>query len=135
MKKFTADKAYSSKEILSFLNEMGITPYIPFKKNTVVRARGSMVWRKMFEYFLRHQDEFMQSYHTRSNIETCFHMLKQRFGDHLLTKNFVANQNEILTKMLCHNICVLIQESYERGIQIDFANCAKTASAVPKGTK
>ena len=135
MKKFVADKAYSSKEILTFLHDLGITPYIPFKKNTVHRAGGSMVWRKMFEYFCRHQEEFMESYHSRSNIETCFHMLKQRFGDHLLTKNFVANQNEILTKMLCHNICVLIQESYERGVQIDSASCAKTAALVPKGAQ
>jgi hypothetical protein len=28
--------------------------------------------------------------------------------------------NEVLCKLICHNICVLIQESHELGIEVDF---------------
>ena len=28
--------------------------------------------------------------------------------------------NEVLSKLFCHNICVLIQESHELGINVEF---------------
>jgi transposase len=132
MREFVADKAYSSRAILDFLGDLGIDPYIPFKKNTTGKSGGSRLWREMYLHFRRSPEIFMEAYHQRSNIETCFHMLKARFGDHLLTRNFVANQNEILTKMLCHNLCVLIQEAYERGIQPNFAACLQMQPRVQK---
>ncbi len=38
-------------------------------------------------------------------------MLKAKLGDYVGSKDAVANVNEILMKILCHNIVVLIQES------------------------
>jgi hypothetical protein len=28
--------------------------------------------------------------------------------------------NEVLCKLICHNICVLIQETHELGVEVDF---------------
>jgi len=28
--------------------------------------------------------------------------------------------NEVLCKIICHNVCVLIQESHELGIEVEF---------------
>lgn len=120
MKQFVADKAYSSREILSFIEDMNMNPYIPFKKNANGKAKGFFIWKKMYNLFKTKNDEYMTIYHQRSNVETCFHMLKTRFGDRLLTKNLTANQNEILARILCHNLCVLIQETFERDLQTDF---------------
>jgi hypothetical protein len=53
-------------------------------------------------------------------------MVKNRFGDHLLTKNLTANVNEIKVKFLCHNLCCLIVEAFESGISLDFEDCVKT---------
>ena len=64
-------------------------------------------------------------YHARSNVETCFHMLKSRFGDHLLTKNLAANSNELKTRVLCHNLTILIQEAFELGIKLSLDVCVK----------
>jgi len=36
------------------------------------------------------------------------------------SKTPVATRNEVLCKIICHNICVLIQESQELGIEVDF---------------
>ena len=41
------------------------------------------------------------------------------------SKNEVAQVNEILCKILVHNICVLIQEIFESGIRIDFEAVAE----------
>ena len=70
----------------------------------------------MFLEFKFNQEKFLKRYHTRSNIECTFHMIKKRFGDHLNTKTEIANSNEVKIKFLCHNICVLIQEAFENQI-------------------
>lgn len=47
-------------------------------------------------------------------------MIKKKFGSNVKSKIFVAQQNELLCRFLVHNICVLIQEMFELGIDVDF---------------
>ena len=47
-------------------------------------------------------------------------MMKAKFGDALRSKRDSALVNELLCKVLRHNICVLIQSMYELGFPIDF---------------
>ena len=47
-------------------------------------------------------------------------MIKAKFRDHVRSKTPVAMVNEVLCKIICHNVCVLIQESHELGISTDF---------------
>jgi hypothetical protein len=47
-------------------------------------------------------------------------MIKAKFRDHVRSKSDVAMVNEVLAKIVCHNICVLIQETYELGISATF---------------
>jgi hypothetical protein len=49
-------------------------------------------------------------------------MIKAMFGNNLRSKKEEAQDNEILLKVLCHNICVLIQEMFMRGLNIEFIN-------------
>ena len=78
MKEISADKAYLSRKNLDTVSELGAIPYIVFKKNSIRRARGSEVWRKMKIYFDEHHEEFMMHYH-KKNAETIFHMIKRKF--------------------------------------------------------
>lgn len=114
------DKAYSSKKNLELIKDVGAVPYIPFKKNVTGKARGSSVWSKMYYYFMYKHEEFKQHYHKRSNVETCFHMIKTKFKDNLRSKKKRAQINELLCKILCHNLCVVIQEVNELGIKGEF---------------
>ena len=41
---------------------------------------------------------------------------KAKFRDHVRSKTPVAMVNEVFCKLICHNICVLIQEAHELGI-------------------
>ena len=124
-KTVVADLAYSSRKNLDVAFALGLIPYIPFKKNATGKAKGSETWHKMFRAFQINQEEYLQKYHCRSNVETNFHMLKTRFGNKLHTKSFEAEKNELLTKVLVHNLCVLNQESFELGIKLDFEACVK----------
>jgi hypothetical protein len=48
-------------------------------------------------------------------------MIKAKFGDCVRSKTTVAMKNEALCKILCHNICYLIQAMHELGIRPSFA--------------
>ena len=100
------------------IEAVGATPYVPFKTNS--RDKGSPAWRRMWGMFLYRQDEFLAHYHKRSNVETTFSMVKAKFRDHVRSKTDVAMKNEVLCKIICHNICCLIQESHELGIDTAF---------------
>ena len=117
----SGDKAYSSKKNLAIIEENGGVPFIPFKKNVSGRRGGNSTWKKMYHYFMYKNDEFMQHYNKRSNVETCFHMIKSKFGDSVRSKKMTSQVNELLIKVLCHNICVVIQEICELGIKAEFS--------------
>jgi len=116
----SADMAYSSKRNHEIVKEVGGRALIPFKKNATGRARGSPVWKKAYHHFQLHRDEFEAMYHKRSNVETTFGAIKAKFGEHLKSKKWVAQGNELLCKILAYNITVLIHEMYVSGIEPNF---------------
>lgn len=120
IKELSADMGYSSRDNLNAINEIGAMPYIPFKKNSQPRANGSSTWHKMWYYFMYKHGEFTEHYHKRSNAETVFHMIKSKFGDAIRSKTETAQINEVLLKVLCHNICCVIQEMHELNIEPNF---------------
>jgi transposase len=121
MKEVSMDKAYSSKLVHRIIYSLGAMPYIPFKHNSKTPDENSTeLWDRLFLYFRNHREEFDEHYHKRSNVETTFSMIKLRFGEHLKSKNYTAQRNELVMKFICHNICCLIQEIYENNIKIDF---------------
>lgn len=116
----SADKAYSSRENYETVAEAGGQAYIPFKKGSSGRSKGSALWHKMFYYFKLNQEEFYKHYHLRSNAESTFMSIKAKFNDVLKSKSRTAQVNELLLKILCHNIVVVIHETNELGIEAKF---------------
>lgn len=114
------DRAYSSKDNLKLIEDVGAVPYIPFKKNVTGKRAGNSIWKKMYHYFIYKHEEFLEHYHKRSNAETIFHMVKTKFKDNLRSKDLTSQINELLLKFLCHNICVVIQEMNELGVKGEF---------------
>jgi transposase len=114
----SADKAYSGLSNFEAVAECGGTAFIDFKRNAKCLAGG--LFEKMHHYFQYRKDEFMQHYHQRSNVESTFSAVKRKFGDHVRSKTDTAMVNEVLCKFLCHNICCLIQEQHELGIEAEF---------------
>jgi transposase len=112
----SADKAYGSVKNANTITSVGGTPFIAFKRNSTGTEPGPSAWGKMFGYFMYRRDEYLQHYHKRSNVESTFSMIKRKFGDFVRSKTDVAMVNEVLAKVLCHNLVVLIHESFELGI-------------------
>jgi transposase len=74
----------------------------------------------MYHYYMMNQDRFMERYHRRSNVETTFSMIKGKFGERLRSKSATGQVNEVLCKVLCYNVCCLIQSIYELGVEPTF---------------
>jgi hypothetical protein len=66
------------------------------------------------------ESEFKAHHHKCSNVETVFPMVKAKFGERLRSKTHAAQVNEVLCKVLCHNLCCVIQSIYELGIEPTF---------------
>jgi hypothetical protein len=131
MSEVPGDKAYLSEHNLAIITSYGATPFIPFKSNTT--GKGSQLWMKTYHYFMLNRDEFMEHYHQRSNVETTFSMIKGKFGDSIRSKTGTGQINEILLKVLCHNICCLILAVYELKVNpIFWADCPKSQSLAQK---
>jgi hypothetical protein len=47
-------------------------------------------------------------------------MITAKFGGHIRSKSETAQINELLCRILCHNICVLIRSIYELGVAPKF---------------
>lgn len=125
IREVSADKGYLCKANLKLVSDIGAMPFIPFKSNIKSR-RSPQIWKDMFSYFHKHREEFLLHYHKRSNAEAGFSMIKRRFGNNVRCKKEISQDNEILLKVLCHNICVLVQELFLSGILVNFRKCADT---------
>jgi hypothetical protein len=66
----------------------------------------------------RNREEFLTRYHKRSNCESAFSMIKAKFGPVVRSKSRTGQVNEVLAKVLCHNICVLILAMHEIGLDM-----------------
>jgi transposase len=118
IREVSADKGYSSGGNHDAIAAAGGTPFIAFKNNTT--AAGGGLFEKMFHFFSMHRELFLARYHKRSNVESTFSMIKAKFGDSVRSKTDTAMKNEVLAKIVCHNIVCVIHELYEAGLEPQF---------------
>jgi transposase len=115
LKEVSADKGYLSVENVEAIHKVGAEPFIAPKANTTGAAGG--LFQKMIHFYLFNQEEYVSRYHKRSNVESTFSMVKQKFGDSLRSRSDVAMRNETYCKLICHNLCCVIQSQCELGIE------------------
>lgn len=120
MDEVSADKAYLSRQVVKRINEHDATPLIPMKSDSSVKRTDHREWKRIFSHFHYQQEDFLARYHKRSNVESTFSMMKAKFGDSLRSKTDTAMHNEVLCKVLCHNICRVIFAAYSLGVVPEF---------------
>ena len=128
----TADKGYLSRANYEYAAERGIEAYIPFKSDSVEidpKRYRSRPWERAYAYFQYHREEFLRRYHVRSMSESGFGAIKARFGEDLKGRTETSQFNEVLTRVLCHNICVLIRVAYDLGIESELETWVADAAA------
>jgi transposase len=119
--KVTADKAYNSRENVELVSLIGADPYIPFR-STARESRRSVAttpaWSKLFHLYNYRREEFLSHYHARSNAESTFSAMKRVLGDTLRSKTVTAQTNELLLKVIAHNIVCVIHSIFELDVPV-----------------
>jgi transposase len=116
----SADPAYLSKNNVRLVTGLGGIPYIMPKSNTSFKNRSGGAWIKMIRMWRDNRDEFKRHYHLRSNVESTFSMIKRKFSDKLRSKKDQSQKNEILAKIVCHNISVLVNGIFELNLELNW---------------
>lgn len=125
----SADKGYSSRTNTDAIGAIGATPYLAYKRNSKAdrpskRGKPDTLWTRMYHLYSYQREDFLDHYHKRSNVESTFMSIKAKFGDGVRSRTFVAQRNEVLCKVLCHNICCVIASMHELGIDPGFGKVA-----------
>lgn len=125
IREIVADKGYLSRLNAQVAKDIGAEPYIMPRKDTrtrmiVTRGGIGIAWRDMIRFWRDNREEFERHYHQRSNVESTFSMIKRKFLPYVRSKNFKAQENEILCKIVCHNASVLVNSVFELGASLDF---------------
>jgi transposase len=121
VKTVIGDKAYSSLANYKYADRKGVRLMSPFKKNAnAIHGSGDPLWTRLYHFYSLNKEWFERVYHQRSNAESTNAMIKTKFGERIRSRTPVAQFNELLCKVLCHNICVTIQAYYELGIEPTF---------------
>ena len=125
IQRVVADKAYASRINVRRVAEIGAEPVIALKSNMVAHNTQMMTykaddsaWRTLWHLYNLRRDEFCAKYHARSNIESTFSSMKRVFGDTLRSKGRVAQTNELLLKVIVHNIVCLIHSMFELDVTL-----------------
>jgi hypothetical protein len=71
----------------------------------------------------------LEHYHKRSNVEATFSAVKRVFGDSVRSRMPVAQINEVLLKVVRHNVRTLVHEMHDLGITPALAGCPTTSVA------
>jgi len=131
IKEVSADKAYLSKKNLEAIESVGAVPFIPFKTNSVGMASKSPHWKRMWCHFSLKSEDFLGHYHRRSNAESTIWMIKSKFGGAVRSRLPTAQMNEVLAKVLCHNLTCIAHAITEFGLEAEFGPPTPPTSTAP----
>jgi len=124
VREVSGDKAYNSRANMRAVDEVGGLPYLPFRGALVRQGPAPQlpgmtdICTRMYHLFAYNRDTFLARYHQRSNVESTFSAIKRKFGDSLRSKSEVGQRNEILCKVIAHNLCVLIASIHELQLEM-----------------
>ena len=117
----SADAGFLSKSNVKAISKAGAIAFIKPKKNVSIPSRGiSSAWGSMLRLWKENQDLFAQYYHVRSNVESFFSQYKRKFGFTCRAKSPVSQENEILSKIVCHNAVILARAMVEFNLDVKF---------------
>lgn len=105
-KEASADKGYLSDANVCAIEAVGAAPLVPMKVNSVATGH-SEAWRRLHLYFELQREEFLSKYHLRSNVESVFSSVKRKFGASVRSKLPAAQHNEVLCKLIAHNLSMV----------------------------
>ena len=114
-----ADMGYLSRSSYNMGRQLETSIRIPFKVNNLPSVDDGSAWSENLRYFEQNCDAFMAEYHKRSNVESTNSALKRVMPEKLRTRDFGAQVNEALAKLVAYNLRVLSRETRMKELHLD----------------
>jgi len=124
---WSGDKMYLTRENCDAVVEIGATPWLKIKSNTISRAKGSTSWKKMVQCFNEEPEVANQKYHRRSNVESTNSSKKRKCGSSVSSRLPTAQINEELLSWVGYNFSLIPRAKYEFEIEPDFIAATNSA--------
>ena len=110
---------------LQAVSDASGTPFIPFKDSPAIPGLPgdqslpwASTWTKMYHLFSYQRDTFLAATTSGRTSRPRSPLAKTKLGDSLRSKSEVGQFNEVLCKVIAHNLCVLIACIHEIGLDI-----------------
>jgi hypothetical protein len=131
-----ADGAYYSSENSMRVTRVGGMPYILIPSDSLPRDGCLTSACNMILYlYSRDKVNFFKNYYKRNNVETAFSMIRACLGTNLRSTSQVAQYNEAICKVLCHNLRVLGRAMHEEGISPTFETVASYVTRIEEASR
>lgn len=98
------DRLYAARSICSVVERHGVIPYFLPKSNSTFRSHGVQSWATMTHSFVLNTQEWLSTYHMRSNAESVMSMLKRRLPAGIRKKLPGRKNTEEFLKANVHNV-------------------------------
>jgi hypothetical protein len=115
-----ADRMYCTRKNYVYCKKLGGTFYSPFKINAIAYKNDPIEWLEKFKLYDEKPDEFYAHYDGRSMAESAIFSIKAKLSQNIRSRNKIAQENEVLIKVLLHNIFLLSRLNHYLPLEIDF---------------
>ena len=96
------DAGYDAHENYKMIRSTGRKPVICTRKNHVVKGFGPRA--EMLRWQERNPEEFEDTYHQRSIVESVFSSFKHRFTAVVRAKKMATQRLQLLLRCICYNL-------------------------------
>jgi len=112
------DKAYPSRGNYQLVVDKNGIPFLCFKENATNKAKGKPAWIMHIRKYKKDKENWMDTYHLRSIVESVFSSIKKRWGSFLRSKKKWMQKKELSLKVLSYNIKQVLLVQYARECKI-----------------
>jgi hypothetical protein len=130
------DGAYYSKNNIMLVTRIGGVPYFLIRKPLLPGGGWEPSACNMVLYlYAKDRARFYKNYYKRNNVETAFSMIRACLGTNLRSTSKIAQYNEAICKVICHNLRVLCRAIHEENISPNFEPVASYVARVEEATR
>ncbi|MGA9996704.1 MAG: transposase [Pyrinomonadaceae bacterium] len=135
MLQVAADGAYYSRKNVLQVTRVGGVPYflIPSPSLPSDGYKASACNMVLYLY-AKDRAGFFKNYYKRNNVETAFSMIRACLGTSLRSTSRVAQYNEAICKVICHNLRVLCRAMHEEDLSPNFESVSSYVARIEEAT-
>ena len=97
------DGLYAARTVCAVIGKYGVVPFFLPRSNSTFRSHGVVSWSRMTHAFVAYPQQWLSTYHMRSNVESIMSMLKRILPARIRKKLPERKKTEEFLKTNVHN--------------------------------